>query len=46
MIVCVQVRLPTKSDKPGTSRGPEMDIAKKSVRITIVDSLPPVYQHI
>ena len=27
----VQVRLPTKSDKPGSARGPDMEIARKSV---------------
>ena len=35
LCILVQVRLPSKSDKPGSFKGPELDIAKKSVRMEL-----------
>ena len=33
--ILVHVRLPTKSDKPGSARGPDTEIARKSVSTAV-----------
>ena len=51
MHVLIQVRLPTKSDKPSSGRGLETDVAKKSVSkishsCIVLQTLVIVHTHI